>query len=84
LQQSVATAQELPAPLQVETDDAHLPAARSQLFVQHCASVVHAAPVTVQMTLVPPPPPVPVLRALTLLPPQPANATAMAASARVT
>jgi hypothetical protein len=84
LQQSVATAQELPAPLQVETDALQVPFTASQLLVQHWASVVQAAPVTVQMTLVPPPPPVPVLIAFTLLPPQPANATAMAASANVT
>lgn len=83
MQQSVATAHELPGPLQVVTDDPQVPCTGSQLFEQHCASLVQAAPVTVQMTLVPPPPPEPVLRAFTLLLPQPANATAMAASARV-
>lgn len=78
----MATAHELPAPLQVVTDEPQAPFTRSQVLEQHWASAVQAAPVTVQMTLVPPPPPVPVLMALTLLPPQPANATAIAASAR--
>lgn len=83
LQQSVATAHELPGPLQVDTDEPHLCATGSQAWEQHCASLLHVAPATVQMTLLPPPPPEPVLMALTLLLPHPANATAIAASASV-
>jgi hypothetical protein len=97
LQQSVATAQELPAPLQVLTDEAHLLVTGSQECEQHCWSLVQLLPVTVQMMLVPPPPPVPVplppvpvpvppvpvLIAFTLLPPQPAIATAAAAIANI-
>jgi len=83
LQQSVATAHELPAPLQVDTDEPQVCATGSQACEQHCASVVQVSPVTVQTTLVPPPPPLPVLMVLTLLLPQPANATAMASVASV-
>jgi hypothetical protein len=59
LQQSVATAHELPAPLQVVTDEAQVLATGSHDCEQHWALDVHAAPATVQTTPVPPPPPVP-------------------------
>ena len=59
LQQSVATAQELPDPLQVVTDEAQVLATGSHDCEQHWAFDVHAAPATVQMTPFPPPPPVP-------------------------
>jgi hypothetical protein len=85
LQQSVATPHELPEPLQVPTEEPHVCATGSQACEQHCASVLHVAPATVQMTPLPPPPPppAPVLIALTVLLPHPANATAMAATASV-
>jgi hypothetical protein len=59
LQQSVATAQELPAPLQVVTEEAQVCATGSHDCEQHWALDVHAAPATVQMTPDPPPPPAP-------------------------
>jgi len=59
LQQSVATAHELPAPLQVVTDEAQVLATGSHDCEQHWAFDAHAAPATVQMTPVPPPPPAP-------------------------
>jgi len=59
LQQSVATAQELPGPLQVVTDDAQVLATGSHDCEQHWAFDAHAAPATVQMMPTPPPPPVP-------------------------
>ena len=84
LQQSVGTAHELPAPLQVVTDDAHSFVTGSHDFEQHCPSVAQLAPATVQTTLVPPTPgppvpvpvlpPIPVLMAFTELPPHPSNA----------
>ena len=55
----MATAQELPAPLQVVTDEAQVLATGSHDCEQHWAFVVHAAPATVQTMPVPPPPPVP-------------------------
>jgi hypothetical protein len=70
LQQSVLTAQELPAPLQVLTDEAHVLATGSHDCEQHWVFDVHAAPATVQMTPDPPPPPVPVLIAFVELLPQ--------------
>jgi len=83
LQQSVATAHELPTPLQVVTEDLHVPETGSQACEQHCWSPVQALPVTVQMTLVPPPPPVPVVITLAFPPPHPASPTAAAAIASV-
>jgi hypothetical protein len=59
LQQSVATAHELPAPLQVVTDEAQVLATGSHDCEQHWVFDAHAAPATVQMTPAPPPPPVP-------------------------
>ena len=59
MQQSVATAQELPDPLQVVTDEAQVLATGSHDCEQHWGFVVHAAPATVQTMPVPPPPPVP-------------------------
>jgi len=55
----VATAQELPAPLQEVTDEAQVLATGSHDCEQHCAFDAQAAPATVQTTPVPPPPPVP-------------------------
>ena len=62
----MATAQEVPAPAQVATDEAHFPATGSHACEQHWPSVVQAFPVTVHTTPVfpvppapPPPPPVP-------------------------
>jgi RNA polymerase sigma-70 factor (ECF subfamily) len=55
----VATAQELPGPLQVVTDEAQVLATGSHDCEQHWAFDAHAAPATVQMTPEPPPPPVP-------------------------
>ena len=46
-------------PLQVVTDDLHLPLTESQMFEQHWPLLVHASPATVQMTPVPPEPGVP-------------------------
>jgi hypothetical protein len=60
LQQSVFTAHELPAPLQVETDEEQVLATGSHDCEQHSAFEVHAEPVTVHLTPTPPPPPVPV------------------------
>jgi hypothetical protein len=82
LQQSVLTAQELPAPLQVLTDDAQVLATGSHDCEQQSPLAVHAAPVTVQVTPTPPvspvppepfeaaPPPVPVVPTLAELLPQ--------------
>jgi hypothetical protein len=83
LQQSVATAHELPDPLQVATDALQVLETGSHACEQHCASLLQAAAVTVQMTLFPPLPPVPPLMAFTVLLPQPASATAIAATASV-
>jgi hypothetical protein len=89
LQQSVATAHELPAPLQIETDEAQVFATGSHDLEQHCASVAQEAPATVQMTSDPPVPgpplwpafpPAPVLMALMELLPQPGIASRAAAS----
>ena len=70
MQQSVLTAQELPAPLQVLTEEPHLPLTGSHDCEQHWAFDVHASPATVQTTPEPPPPPVPVLMVFTELLPQ--------------
>jgi hypothetical protein len=89
LQQSVATAHELPAPLQVLTDEAQVLATGSQFPVQHCAFVVHATPTTPQVTPTPPVspeppcpdaplPPVPVLMTFAELLPQPGSASSAA------
>jgi hypothetical protein len=81
LQQSVATAQELPAPLQVVTDEAQVLATGSHDCEQHWVFDVHAAPATVQMTPEPPPPPeppVPVLIVFTELLPQLGRASSAA------
>jgi hypothetical protein len=59
LQQSVFTAQELPAPLHVVTDDAQVFETGSHDCEQHWAFDTHAAPATVQITPIPPPPPLP-------------------------
>jgi hypothetical protein len=63
LQQSVATAHELPGPLQLATDDRHLCETGSHAFEQHWLSKVQTPSVTVQMTFPPPvpgrPPPFP-------------------------
>ena len=59
LQQSVATAHELPGPEQVATDGLHIPVTGSHAFEQHCAFEVHAAPVVLHTTLAPPVPGVP-------------------------
>lgn len=84
LQQSVGTAQEVPVPPQVATDDAHLPAATSHDREQHCPSAVHAPPATVHTTLVfpapdappepEPPEPVPLDPPLWLAPEEPPHA----------
>src|ERR1022692_250437 len=92
LQQSVATAHELPDPLQVVTDEPHLCDTGSHDFEQHWALEVQAAAATVQMMPVPPvpgapacppPPPVPVWIALIGLLPQPGMASRAAAAASV-
>jgi hypothetical protein len=73
LQQSVATAQELPGPLQLVTEEAQVLATGSHDCEQHWALDVHATPATVQITPEPPPPPeppVPVLIVFTELLPQ--------------
>jgi hypothetical protein len=66
LQQSVATAHELPDPEQVATDELHVCATGSQAFEQQAPFAVQAAPATVHTKfappvpgdpLVPPPPP---------------------------
>jgi hypothetical protein len=80
LQQSVLTAQELPAPLQVLTDEPHLLETGSHDCEQHCVFDVHAAPATVQTTPEPPPPPVPVLIVFTELLPQLGRASKAAVS----
>jgi hypothetical protein len=56
LQQSVASAHELPGPLHVVIDDLHCDVAGSHAFEQHCPSDVQASPGTAQTTLLPPPP----------------------------
>jgi hypothetical protein len=56
LQQSVATAHELPGPLQIDTDDVHFAETGSQTFEQHCPSDVQASPATVHTTFIPPMP----------------------------
>lgn len=63
----MATAQEVPAPLQVLTDEAHLLETGSHDCEQHWVFDVHAAPATVQMTPVPPPPPEPLVPPLPVL-----------------
>jgi hypothetical protein len=61
LQQSVFTAQELPAAPQVLSREAQVPEVASHTCVQHWALDVHATPTTLQVTVAPPwlPPPVP-------------------------
>jgi hypothetical protein len=61
LQQSVASWQELPAPLQTVTDDLHLLVTGSQTFEQHWPLLVHASSTTVHTTPVPPEPGAPSL-----------------------
>jgi hypothetical protein len=87
LQQSVLTAQELPGPLQVPTDEAQVLATGSQEREQQSPSAVQAAPTTVQVTPAPPMfpappapvfPPVPGLP-LAGLPPQLGSASSAAA-----
>jgi hypothetical protein len=84
LQQSVATAHELPGPLHVVTEEAHLCDTGSHDFEQHCAFEVQATAATVHRTFAPPvpgapacplAPPVPVLSVLTVLLPQPGIAS---------
>jgi hypothetical protein len=82
LQQSVLTAQELPAPLQVLTDELQVLATGSHDCEQHSLLTVHAAPAVVQVIPTPPvfpvppepveaaPPPVPVVPTLAELLPQ--------------
>jgi hypothetical protein len=90
LQQSVFTAQELSAPLQLVTDDAHVFETGSHDCEQHSVLDVQAAATTVQITPTPPVspappappvPPEPVLIALTELLPQPGSATSAPATA---
>ena len=74
LQQSVATAHELPRPLQIETFDLHFDVTGSHECEQHCASPVHASPAIVHMTPLPPNPGVPASAAapaVPLVPPPP-------------
>jgi len=59
LQQSVATAHELPRPLQIETFDLHFAVTGSHACEQHCVSAVHASPTIVHTTPLPPNPGVP-------------------------
>jgi hypothetical protein len=59
LQQSVLTAQELPAPLQVLTDDAQVLETGSHDCEQQALLDVHAAPTTAHVTPTPPVFPVP-------------------------
>jgi hypothetical protein len=83
LQQSVFTAQELPAPLQVVTEEAQVLATGSQDPEQQALLDVHAAPVTVQVTPtppVPPEPPLPVVPTLAELLPQLGSANIAATS----
>jgi hypothetical protein len=82
LQQSVLKAQELPAPLQVLTDELQVLATRSHDCEQHSLLAVHVAPAVVQVIPTPPvfpvppapveaaPPPVPVVPTLAELLPQ--------------
>ena len=72
------TAQELPEPLQVLTDEAHLWETGSHDCEQHWVFDVHASPATVQMTPDPPPPPVPVVIVFTELLPQLGSASSAA------
>ena len=74
------TAQELPEPLQVLTDEAHLWETGSHDCEHHWVFDVHAAPATVQMTPDPPPPPVPVVIVFTELLPQLGSASSAARS----
>ena len=74
------TAQELPDPLQVLTEEAHLPLTGSHDCEQHWVFDVQASPATVQMTPDPPPPPVPVLIVFTELFPQLGRASSAARS----
>jgi len=86
LQQSVATAHELPGPEQVATDALHVPITGSHAFEQHCAFEVHAVPVVLHTTLAPPvpdvvppcPPPPPAFEP----PPQPAAVTTSASGTK--
>jgi hypothetical protein len=90
LQQSVATAHELPAPLQLVTDEAQVLATGSQEPEQHWAFVVQATPTTPQLTPMPPLlpdppcpvdaplPPVPVLMTFVELLPQLGSASSAA------
>jgi hypothetical protein len=71
LQQSVATAHELPAPLQVLTDEVHLDVTGSQDFEQHWPSDVHVSPDTPQVTFCPPIPGVPESPLTPAVPPVP-------------
>lgn len=66
LQQSVFTAHELPAPLQVDTDEAQVFATGSHAWEQHSLFDVHAEPVTVHLMPAPPPPPLPPVPLLVL------------------
>jgi hypothetical protein len=59
LQQSVLTAQELPPPLQVLTDDAQVLVTGSHDLEQQSLLTAHAAPTTAQVTPTPPVSPVP-------------------------
>jgi hypothetical protein len=78
LQQSVATAHELPGPLQVDTDEVQVCETGSHEAEQHWAFALQDAPATVQTTLAPPvpgvcppAPPFPVVITLLELFPQP-------------
>jgi hypothetical protein len=95
LQQSVATAHELPDPLQVVTEEAQVCDTGSHDLEQHCALDVQAAAANAQTTFVPPVPgapacppppvpPVPVLSVLTELFPQPGSASSAATSKAAT
>jgi hypothetical protein len=68
LQQSVFTAQELPAAPQVLSREAQVSDTVSHTCVQHWAFELHVAPTTVQLIAAPPAPPAPVW-----LPPAPAG-----------
>ena len=74
------TAHELPAPLQVLTEEAHLLETGSHDCEQHWVFDVQLAPATVQMTPDPPPPPVPVVIVFTELLPQLGSASSAARS----
>jgi hypothetical protein len=56
LQQSVFTAQEVPAAPQVVSREAHVREVASHTCVQHWAFEVHATPTTVHLTAAPPAP----------------------------